>query len=206
MRKLIGIALSLVLALGVAVLSLPQTAQAHCDSVNGPVVAAAKAALEAGNVKLILPYVKEDAETELTAAFHHALQVRKLGDEGARLADTYFFETAVRLHRAGEGAAYTGLKYEADFGPALHEAELSLSTGNLWDVRAVLIDEIAKGIEQRYHAVVEAREKAAHEGTVAADRERAEAELLYEIYIHGIYQAAAGPAPHGAAGAHEHVE
>lgn len=201
MRKLIGIALSMVLVLGVAVMALPREAQAHCDSVNGPVVTAARQALETGNVKLILPYVKAEAEVELTAAFDHALQVRKLGGEAKGLADNYFFETAVRLHRMGEGAAYTGLKYEDDFGPALHEAEVSLETGDLWGVRAVLAGEIARGIEQRYHAVLEARERAAREGTVEADRERAEAELLYEIYVHEIYLAAAGPAPHGEAGA-----
>ncbi|HYF91302.1 MAG TPA: DUF6448 family protein [Symbiobacteriaceae bacterium] len=206
MRKLIGIALSVTLALGAALFALPKPAQAHCDNVNGPVVSAARQALEAGDATLILPYIKATDEAELSAAFDHALKVRRLGGEAQALADQFFFETAVRLHRQGEGAAYTGLKYEDDYGPALHAAEEALATGKTKDVEAVLDETIAKGLAAKYHAVLEARERAATQGTVEADRERVEAELLYQIYVHEIYLAAAGAAPHGEGGTagHQH--
>ena len=130
---------TLVLVLAVAITSTfvfqSQPAEAHCDSVNGPVVGAAKQALEKGNVKLVLPYVQPDAEAELTAAFNQALKVRKSGGEAQKLAETYFFETSVRLHRQGEGAAYTGLKYESDFGPALEAADAALEEENMWMIK-----------------------------------------------------------------------
>ena len=76
----------------------------HCDSLDGPVVAAARAALAAGDVDLILPYVHRDGEEEMRDAFDRAIKVRALGPEAEEVADRWFFETTVRVHRAGEGA------------------------------------------------------------------------------------------------------
>jgi hypothetical protein len=71
--------------------------------MDGPVVKAAKMALETGNVNFILPWVPKKAEAELRKAFEKTLRARKLGKEAAEVADYWFFETAVRLHREGEG-------------------------------------------------------------------------------------------------------
>lgn len=184
--------LLLALVAGTVVLIQPAPAQAHCDSVNGPVVTAAKAALDAGDVKLILPYVQAEAEAELTAAFQHTLQVRELGSEAQELADRYFFETAVRLHRAGEGAPYTGLKEETDHGPALAAADSALETGSLESLYTLLNQAVQDGVAEKYQAVQSARTKAAEEGTVEAQRERAEAELIFEKYIYELHNAAQG--------------
>ena len=100
------------------------SAQAHCDSVDGPVAKAAQKALDTGNVNLALPYAPAKAEPELKAAFAQSLKVRGLGPEAKALADRTFIEATVRLHRAGEGAAYTGLKPAGiDYGPAIPAAE-----------------------------------------------------------------------------------
>jgi hypothetical protein len=86
---------------------------AHCDTLAGPVVTSARAALEQRNLQPLLKWVKPGAEAELKSAFDITLRVRTEGGAARELADRYFFETAVRLHRAGEGAPYTGLKVEA---------------------------------------------------------------------------------------------
>lgn len=190
----------LALAVGAIIFSQPAPASAHCDSVNGPVVMAAQAALEQGDVKLVLPYVKPEAETELTAAFQHTLEVRQLGAEAQELADHYFFETAVRLHRQGEGAAYTGLKTETDHGPALAAADEALETGSLDTVYSVLDQAIQQGIAEKYEAVQTARAMAAEENTVEAQRERAEAELIFETYVYGLYNTALGQTLHAEGG------
>jgi len=82
----------------------------HCDNMEGPVVKAAELALEMENINYVLPFVKEEFEHELKDAFAKTMEVRELSGEAAELADYWFFETAVRLHRLGEGAPYTGLK------------------------------------------------------------------------------------------------
>lgn len=86
------------------------TASAHCDGMDGPVVKAARAALETHDPRLVLIWVQKKDEAEVRQAFQSTLAVRDLSPEAKELADRYFFETLVRLHRAGEGAPYTGLK------------------------------------------------------------------------------------------------
>ena len=75
----------------------------HCDALDGPVVGAARAALGATDVDLVLPYVHADREPEVRDAFERVLKVAALGDEARELAERWFFETVVRVHRAGEG-------------------------------------------------------------------------------------------------------
>ena len=97
----------------------------HCDTMDGPVVKAARAALDRGNVNLILPYVPKKAEAELRHAFERTMRVRLLSPEARETVDIWFFETAVRLHREGEGAPFTGLKPAGlDEGPAVYMATM----------------------------------------------------------------------------------
>ena len=185
-----------VLFFGVLVLSLaaPRPAQAHCDSEQGPVAAAAHQALENGNLKLILPYVPPEAETELTAAFKQALEVRKAGGSAKELADRYFIETAIRLHRAGEGAPYNGVTDETT-PKAILVADKAMTTGSLDETYKMLDQQIKKGIEEKYEAVVKARTEAEELRTVEAHRERVEAELTFEKYIYELFTLASAAEP-----------
>ena len=176
-------------------------AQAHCDSAKGPVATAAHQALETGNVKLILPYVKPEAETELVAAFKQTREVRKAGGSSKELADQYFIETAIRLHRAGEGAPYTGVSDESTPN-AIVIADKSLASGSLDETYKFLDQAIKKGVQEKYDAVVEARKEAARLGTVEAHRERVEAELIFEKYIYELSTVASAAQP--AAEGHSH--
>ena len=186
-----------------AVLVVPGPAEAHCDSRNGPVVAAARKALDTANVNVILPYVTPEAEAELTAVFKQTLAVRKLGGQAKAVAEEYFFETAVRLHRVGEGASYVGLTDEPT-DPAIQAADQALATGSLKQVNALLNRTISQGLTKQYQAVAAARQHAAKEKTVAAERERVEAELAFEKYVFAVSQAAQGATPHveGATASH----
>ena len=103
----------------------------HCDTMDGPVVKAAKQALEKNNVNLILPQAPEEAESEIKEAYKKTITARKSGNEAKDVADTWFFETVVRLHRAGEGAPYTGLKPAGlDEGPIVPRVEKAVETGD----------------------------------------------------------------------------
>src|SRR5512147_3120054 len=112
----------------------------HCDTLDGPVVTAAKKALEAGDVNIILPYVPKEGEAEIIRAFEKVMKIRK--DESAReLADLYFFETVVRIHRMGEGAPYTGLKPAGlSEGPVIPVAEEAIKRGSPDELINVLSD------------------------------------------------------------------
>ena len=121
----IGSVVALVMIL---VLATAGDALAHCDGLDGPVVNLARQALAKGDVKIVLPWVAADKEPEIRKAFDLAVAVRSKGEKEKELADTYFFETLVRVHRAGEGAPYTGLKPAGlDLGPAIPAADKALN-------------------------------------------------------------------------------
>jgi hypothetical protein len=174
----------------------PVTAEAHCDAEDGPVARAAIKALETKNVNLILAYAPMEAEAALTAAFDQALVVRGMGPDAKALADRYFMETAVRLHRAGEHAPYTGLQPAGtDFGPAIPAAEKALESGTLEPLLQFISQETVRGIAARFeHAKTTAaatKEPTARAGVQAA-RERVSAELEFIGYIERIYLATKG--------------
>ena len=106
------------------VLAVPLSTRAHCDTLDGPVVKTARAALDTGKIAPVLAWVRAQDEAEIRAAFQKAAAARKLGPEAKVVADTWFFETVVRVHRAGEGAPFTGLKPAGlDLGPAVPAAD-----------------------------------------------------------------------------------
>ena len=195
--KWMRLAIITVLVAGVLVTALAtvRPAQAHCDSEQGPVATAAHDALEKGDVRLILPYVKPEAETELTAAFKQSLEVRKAGGEARKLADRYFVETAVRLHREGEGAPYTGVTDEST-PKAILIADKAMASGSLDETYKLLDQAMENGLHEKYEAVVKARQEAEELGTVEAHRERVEAELIFEKYVYELFTLASAELPH----------
>jgi hypothetical protein len=129
-------AAAIVAAAGVA---LPASAVAHCDSMDGPVVKAAQQALATGNVSLTLAWVRPQDEPAIREAFARTLRVRAAGGDAAELADLWFFETLVRIHREGEGVPYTGLKPAGTGTPdGIAAADRALAQGSA--------DVLAKGV------------------------------------------------------------
>ncbi len=138
----------------------PGRAGAHCDTLDGPVVKEARAALASGNITPVLKWVGKDLEPELRAAFARALSVRKAGAEAEGLADLYFFETAVRLHRATEGAPYTGLKPAgSDLGPAVKASDTALAKGDVDALVSLIAERAAEGLRERFGRASETREE-----------------------------------------------
>lgn len=62
------------------------------------------------------------------------------------------------------------------------------------------------GVAQKYKAVQAARAHAQKGGTVEADQERVEAELIFEKYVYELYNAALGQNIHAEVEAHGHTE
>jgi hypothetical protein len=179
-----------------ALLLNSQDVQAHCDSLDGPVAKAVEKALETGNVNPVLAYAPATAESEIRAAFEKSRKVRGLGTDARALADQAFMETVIRLHRAGEGAPYTGLRPAGiDYGPVIPAADHAVETGDLTKLNAVLSEEIEHTLGERL-AHVRELQKAPIEPKTAAEvpaaRERISAELGFVTFAESIRQAALG--------------
>lgn len=170
-------------------LSSPADVLAHCDGIDGPVVKAARAALQSSNVNLVLPWVKHTDEQQIRAAFSQTLEVRKLGSSAKELADNYFFETLVRVHRAGEGAPYTGLKPGGrDLGPAIPAADKAIAQASTKDVEKLLGDALKSGIHEHFNALMNAKNY--DKNNVKAGREFVERYVTWVHYVDGVYAAA----------------
>jgi hypothetical protein len=183
----------------------------HCDTMDGPLVTLARKALETSNVDLVLPWVQEGDEPAMRAAFTHTLQVREISPAARELADRYFFETLVRVHRAGEGAPYTGLKPAGlDLGPAIPAADRSLEDGSVEPVIALVAEAVRRGIRTRHAQAMEKKRFDPHD--VRAGRAYVEAYVAYVHYVERLYLAATSPVhghypedtEHGAERAHVH--
>lgn len=167
----------------------PKPAFAHCDGMDGPVITLARKALDTGNVNWVLPWVPANDEPEIRRAFDHTLSVRKLGPEARQLADTYFFETLVRIHRSSEGAPYTGLKPAGiDLGPAIPAADQAITSGSIEEVEKLLTEAIHKGLREHLHAVM--NHKKYEQNDVAAGRLYVNAYVPYIHYVEGLWEAA----------------
>jgi len=174
----------------------------HCDSIDGPVVTVARQALEKGDVKLILPYVPKEGEEEVIKAFNKVLPLHRQPNGAREVADTYFFETVVRVHRAGEGAPYTGLKPAGlDVGPVIPVAEKAIETGSPDDLIKVLTHILRAEIGKRFDHMQHLKHHA--EAGVDEAREYVEAMLGLQVWSHQIYTTLISK-PHE--GKHEHGE
>jgi hypothetical protein len=134
----------------------PSGVLAHCDTVDGPVVLDAKRALEKGDATPVLKWVKKEDESEVKTALEKTLKVRNQGHDVRDLADFYFFETVVRLHRASEAAPYNGLKPAGtDPGFAAREGDKALKSGNVDHVVGAITQKISQEIRDRFHRAAE---------------------------------------------------
>lgn len=161
-------------------------AYAHCDFMDGPVVKASQKALETGNINYVLVWVKADDENEIKNLFDKVLHVRKAGGEAKELADMYFFETVVRVHRMGEGVGYTGLKpigYKPEKG--IEEADIAIEKKS--------VENILTHLDKKYHSKVNELFNALQTKTnykvddVKAGREYVEAYVHFIHFIEELY-------------------
>lgn len=207
MRKATASKTWMVLAAAWALLILlPAKSYAHCDGLDGPVVKAARKALETENVGLVLIWVSKADEGEIRKAFEKTRAVRKFGPESLELADTYFFETLVRLHRAGEGEPYTGLKPAGrDLGPAIPAADKALAIGSADGVVELLTHAVHEAVGGRFAALMS--KKGFQPDDIQAGREYVEAYVSFLHTVEQLYKTAqASASSHASHSAATHAE
>jgi hypothetical protein len=174
---------------------LPARALAHCDGLDGPVVKAAQRALDTRNPALVLIWVQEKDEPEIRKAFEQTLAVRGLSPQARELADRFFFETLVRVHRAGEGAPFTGLKPEGrDLGPAIPAADEAVRVGSVESVRHLLTAAVQERLRHRFGEVMAT--KTFEPDDVAAGRAYVKAYVEFIHFVEFVFDSTMN-APHG---------
>ncbi len=168
-------------------ITVPRPAAAHCDSIDGPVVTAAKKALKQKKIDPVLKWIPNDAERELKTVFEMTLQVRTQGKTAREVADRFFFETLVRLHREGEGAPYTGLKPAGtNPGPAVTAADQTIATGSVDKLANKIADHALAQVKQLHKDALEKKKHADHNPT--AGRAYVEAYVTYIHFVENLHK------------------
>lgn len=187
----------LVISAFVAVLlATPHDVAAHCDTLDGPVIQDARKAIEAKDITPVLKWVKSRDEKAVRAAFQKVLANKAKNPEAA---EHKFFATLVKIHRAGEGAPFTGLKPAGAVEPAVAEADKALASGSADALVKLITDDVAAGIRKRYERAVSTFKH--KDESVAQGREFVEAYVEYTHYVERLHQDATGKGGHG-----EHVK
>jgi len=201
-KKRVGNGLLFSVLLALTILANSHSAYAHCDTLDGPVVKTARVALDKGDITPLLKWVRPSDEKEIRDAFEMTLVVRAKGGKARELADMYFFENLVRVHRAGEGAPYTGLKPGVAIDPAVALADKALKDGSIDKLVNVLTNAMAKGIRERFQHASETQ-KHANE-SVEAGRKFVESYVIFTHYVEGLHGIIKGGAAHHAEGGNSH--
>ena len=157
---------------------------AHCDTMDGPLIKDAKIAISKNNVNYVLNWVQPENETEIKQAFSLAMKVRKLGVDAQNLADKYFFETVVRLHRSGEGVPFTGVKPSGTpIDEKVMAADKSIEKGDLFPLKNFVSKELLPELQERFNKAMSLKNFDVN--NVAAGREYIEAYVQFFKYAEG---------------------
>ena len=184
-----------IMCAAVITLLFSQAANAHCDTLDGPVVKDAKIAIEKSDVTPVLKWVKKENEHEIKDVFKRILVVRAKGPEAKDLADTYFFETLVRIHRAGEGAPYTGLKPAgSEVNPGVAASDKAIETGKADELIKTINAAAQTGLKQRFNEVMETKKNA--DKDPEAGRKYVAAYVEFVHYGERLYDDAAAKSGH----------
>ncbi len=179
----------------ISVFMLSNITFAHCDSMEGPVVKASQKAIETGNLNYVLVWVRAEDEKDIREMFNKVNKVRALGPDAKELADMYFFETVVRVHRMGEGVGYTGLK------PAGYQPEEGIEAADI-AIEKNSVSEILSHLEESQHSKVkeyftDLKSKRNYDvNDLQAGREYVESYVHFIHYVEGLFNGESGHDQH----------
>ncbi|HEY9031513.1 MAG TPA: DUF6448 family protein [Kangiella sp.] len=171
----------------ISLIMLPShKATAHCDTLDGPVVMAAQLALKTNDVTPVLKWVSVDDETMIKTAFDKTITVRKQSPEAKALADMYFFETLVRIHRASEGAPYSGLQPSNSTSPIIQLADQALESGSPEELQNALLHKLSNKLNKSFSATKKAHKNA--DSSVDAGRKYVKEYVEFTHFVEAVHQ------------------
>lgn len=146
----------IIILVGIALVTImSKKAEAHCDTMDGPAVQDGRRALETGNINYAYKWIFEEFEEELKEIFDLSLKVRKLGADAREAADRWFLENLVRIHRAGEGASYNGLKPSGTvLDPKVAAADESIALGNMSPIKGYVTMDKYHLLEEKFNRAI----------------------------------------------------
>lgn len=187
---------SLIAMILISIVTISTTnSYAHCDSYDGPTIQDAYKALETNNVQLVLKWISEDQEEEIIGLFNKTYQLKSGDQKIYEIVEKHFLETLVRLHRATEGAPYTGLKPAGTTKKIITMSDKAIESGSIDDLMKKLNSHVESVIREKYNEVL-ALEKVKNQ-SVEKGRAYVKAYVEYTHLLEGIHDMIENGAGHG---------
>ena len=182
-KRKVRIGLGSLFFLSLLILST-NVAFAHCDTMDGPLIADAIKAMAQNNVNYALKWISAANESEIRDVFSLVMKVKGLSPEAEELSEKYFFDTLVRIHRAGEGVPFTGVKPS---GTPIDEkvlaADKSIETGDLTPLKGMISKDDMPELTERFEKVMSLKNFDVN--NVEAGREYIEAYVQFFKFAEG---------------------
>jgi hypothetical protein len=142
-----------------ALLLKPLRASAHCDTMEGPTAQDGLRSLETGDPAPALKWVGPADENELREVFEQALAARDLGPAARSVAERWFIENLVRIHRAGEGAPYSGVQpYGTPVDERVAAADAAIASGDLAPLEGLVPADRWAELQRRFAAALDRKD------------------------------------------------
>jgi hypothetical protein len=142
-----------------ALLLKPLRASAHCDTTEGPTAQDGLRSLETGDPAPALKWVGPADENELREVFEQALAARDLGPAARSVAERWFIENLVRIHRAGEGAPYSGVQpYGTPVDERVAAADAAIASGDLAPLEGLVPADRWAELQRRFAAALDRKD------------------------------------------------
>ncbi len=110
----------------------------------------------------------------------------KAGKDAKEVADDWFFENTIRLHRAEKEHRTPGMKPAGlSEGPVVPRAEKAIETGDPKESIGFILKTVEDDLTHRFHHVMEKKKYDVND--VAAGREFIEAFIGWVVYSHHLY-------------------
>jgi len=175
---------SIIIPIIFTIFTFSHNAYPHCDTMDGPVIKDAKLALEKKNVNYVLKWVRPVDENEVIKAFALAVKVRSLNADSKELSEKYFYENLVRIHRAGEGVPFTGVKPSGTpIDEKIKAADKAIETGNLKELEKLIPDDKRSKLNELFNKAMGLKKFDVN--NVKAGREYIEAYVKYFHFAEG---------------------
>lgn len=165
------------------------------DMTNGPVMGAAKMALDKGNVNYVLIWVPEESENKLKNLFEKTFCESRAGKDMEDIAINWYFETVKRLHRAGERRLYTCMNPDgSDERSVVPKVKRAIETGEADEIIGFIPKTKEHDFRHRLHHLIE--KKNYDVNNVAAGREYVAEFIDFIIYLHHFCTSSSGESGH----------
>jgi len=164
---------------------IPNSAFGHCDSEDGPIISLIRESLENGEITPLLKWLAPEDEPEVKQLFEKVRSLRVQSSEAREIADRLFIETFVRLHRASEGAPFTGIKEAGSIPPIFAELDKSLESGKIDDLADKIAQTVQTNIVERFDQAAKLKEH--QDDSVEDGRAFVEAYVTYMHFVEGLH-------------------